>query len=218
MNLIIHAILSIPKTIFLNFRVFKFKDAIRFPVLVSFRCRLKKIYKNCIKINSPISFAMIRIGFGATACVPTFSSTLMITKPGTLIFAGKAIFGEGINLRNSGIIYCGDNFCCNANFRITCGSKIDIGNNVLIGWNSSIRDSNGHKIFQRGGQVPNNKPVFIGDHVWIGAEAHILRGTSIDNDSVVGFGSIVAGQFSQKNVIIAGNPAIIIKENVDWKL
>ena len=217
MNNIIHALLSIPKTIFFNFRIFKFKDAIRFPILISFKCRIKKIYRNCIKINAPVSFAMIRIGFGATACVPITSSTLLITRPGILTFSGKAVFGEGINIRNNGTIFFGDGFCCNANARITCGSSISIGNNVLIGWNSSIRDSNGHAISQGGVQIPDNKPVFIGDHVWIGAEAHILRGTSINNDSVVGFGSIVASQFPQTNVIIAGNPAKVIKDNIEWK-
>jgi acetyltransferase-like isoleucine patch superfamily enzyme len=44
----------------------------------------------------------------------------------------------------------------------------------------------------------------------------ILKGTTIGSGSVVAAGSVVKGEFPS-NVLIGGNPARILKENVNWK-
>ena len=44
----------------------------------------------------------------------------------------------------------------------------------------------------------------------------ILKGVTIPDNSIVATGSIVTREFKDKNVLIAGNPAKIIKEGVDW--
>jgi acetyltransferase-like isoleucine patch superfamily enzyme len=57
----------------------------------------------------------------------------------------------------------------------------------------------------------NNKPVFIGNDVWVGAKSIILPGITIGDGTVIGAGSVVT-----KNVlpytIVAGNPARIIRK------
>lgn len=52
-------------------------------------------------------------------------------------------------------------------------------------------------------------PVWIGDNVFIGTGAIILKGTHVGNDSIVGAGSVVSGTFPD-GVVIAGNPAKVI--------
>ena len=56
------------------------------------------------------------------------------------------------------------------------------------------------------------RPISIGEGCFIGANCIILKGTVIGNNCVVGAGSVVCGVFPD-NVIIAGNPAKIIKNN-----
>ena len=59
--------------------------------------------------------------------------------------------------------------------------------------------------------------IIIGDRVWIGTQATILKNAQIANDTIIGARSVVTKKFDKSNIAIAGNPAKIIKENVAWK-
>ena len=56
------------------------------------------------------------------------------------------------------------------------------------------------------------RPVVIGEGCFLGANSIILKGTTLGKNVVVGAGSVGSGTFPD-NVIIAGNPARIIKNN-----
>lgn len=45
----------------------------------------------------------------------------------------------------------------------------------------------------------------------------ILKGASINDNSIIGFKSLVTKKYTEKNVIIAGSPAKIIKTNINWE-
>ncbi len=59
------------------------------------------------------------------------------------------------------------------------------------------------------------KPVKIGDNVWIGCNSIILKGITIGNGAVVAAGSIVTKDVPPK-VLVGGNPAKVIKEDIYW--
>ena len=82
----------------------------------------------------------------------------------------------------------------------------------------SLRTGDSHSIITTDGKRINlSKNVYIGNHVWIGMRALVMKGSKILDNSIIGAGSLVTGKFSQKNIMLAGNPAKKIKENVDWK-
>lgn len=54
MNRMVKYLLSLPKTIYVNFKVFSFADAIKLPVTVSYNTTIRRIEKGCIQFGGPI--------------------------------------------------------------------------------------------------------------------------------------------------------------------
>jgi acetyltransferase-like isoleucine patch superfamily enzyme len=98
------------------------------------------------------------------------------------------------------------------------GSKIVIGNDCMLAYNIDIRTGDSHSIISvsTGQRLNYAKDVVIGNHVWVAPHCVLLKGVHILDGSVVATGSIVTRKFDKKNVVIAGNPAVIVKEGVDW--
>jgi acetyltransferase-like isoleucine patch superfamily enzyme len=99
---------------------------------------------------------------------------------------------------------------------IVCAEKIDIGSEVLMGANVVIVDTDFHPINPVGRRHSDDvtqigvAPVFIGDNVFIGTKATILKGVSIGKDSVIAAGAVVATGDYPQGSILAGNPARVI--------
>ncbi len=108
----------------------------------------------------------------------------------------KVIIGSNVNLNG---------------VNISCCKFISIGNNCRIASGVVILDYNGHIVNSSDRTVGRDCPkcIIIGNNVWIGINSIILKGTSIGDNSVVGAGSIVKGQYPP-NSIICGNPAKIV--------
>ena len=61
-------IMSIPKTIWFNFKVLPLQSAIKIPFVVSYKIRVKGVNKSTFTVEkSPLSTASMRIGFGDSA-------------------------------------------------------------------------------------------------------------------------------------------------------
>ena len=96
-------------------------------------------------------------------------------------------------------------------------SIIRLGKDCMLSNNIIIRTSDSHSIIDNDTKHRINpaQNINIGDHVWIGAWARILKGTTIGNNSVIAIGSIVTSKV-ESNCIAAGIPAKVVKENIDW--
>jgi acetyltransferase-like isoleucine patch superfamily enzyme len=105
----------------------------------------------------------------------------------------------------------------NAGAQLRCMERITIGDGCAIARNVLIMDFDAHDItYEDGRKNQNTAPVTIGSHVWIGAGATILKGVTIGDNAIVGAGSVVTRDVPP-NTIVAGNPARIIRENIQWK-
>ena len=218
----INKLLRIPKSLYFNLSAFPLKTAIKMPVLVSYKTKLKGIKKNKIIIDAPIKFGLIRIGFGGIdAIIENNCSFFRIDDTGKVIFKGKCLFSSGVSLRmsNDSTLTFGDNFSANKNFTIFCDDITIIGNDVLVGWNVNIRSSDGHHIYDTVTKLNNPivKPVTIGNHVWIASNVDILKGSEIADDCIIAYRSCVLSKFTTPNCIIGGYPAKILRENVNWQ-
>lgn len=97
---------------------------------------------------------------------------------------------------------------------LQCLYNIKIGENVMISREVVIRDSDSHQILDS-----NHRPtqsIVIGNHVWIGMRAMILKGVTIGDDSIIAAGAIVTKDVPPRT-LVAGIPAKVIKENITWE-
>lgn len=218
-------ILSFPKTFYVNFKVFSLMQACKLPILVDYRTKLSGLHRGCIQIDEKIRPFMIKFGFQeGTLGVPQIvtDNYLIFGKTGKAVFYGKAQFARGISLRiDSGTISFGRNFSCNKCCFIACNREITFGNDVLIGWHTNIRDMDGHNVWL-GEKIDSclhnvERPIKIGNNVWIASYVDILKGSEIPDGCIVAYRSCVYKKFEQEKCIIGGYPARIVKENILWE-
>ena len=96
--------------------------------------------------------------------------------------------------------------------RFGCAVSIRVGRRCILA-DASILDTNFHstRADRHDPAAPVRvAPVVLADNVWVAASAGILPGTHIGENSVVGFGAVVSGEFPA-DVIISGNLARVIK-------
>ncbi|MGL5042392.1 MAG: acyltransferase, partial [Culicoidibacterales bacterium] len=105
-------------------------------------------------------------------------------------------------------------------FKVECewGTDVDIGEDCMFSRDITIRTGDSHSIIDLNTNKRVNFPksVFIGKHVWVGYGANIAKGSEIQQNSVIGAASYVNKVFKCGNVVIAGVPAKITKENITW--
>lgn len=99
------------------------------------------------------------------------------------------------------------------------GTTISIGENCLFSSDITIRTGDSHSILDEKGKRMNpSSDVVINDHVWVGHKVTLNKGVHIERDTVLGACSLVTESIPHSNVIIAGVPAKIIKENINWDI
>lgn len=118
-----------------------------------------------------------------------------------------------ISVNENAILEIGSGFV-NHGARIHCFERVIIGDQVYIGDDVAIRDSDGHEIIGSG--KPMTMPIVIGNHVWIGAKVTILKGVTIGEGAIVAAGSVVSHDVPPRT-LVGGVPAKVIRENVSWK-
>lgn len=110
-----------------------------------------------------------------------------------------------------GRLQIGDCVLMSPGSRISASDEIVLGDGVMMANGSYITDSDWHTIYDRTERDERPTPVHIGNNVWLGDHATVLKGVTIGENSVVAARAVVTKDVPA-NVVVAGNPAKVVKE------
>lgn len=141
----------------------------------------------------------------------------------------RIVIGENCQFRKGSLIWLEDYNCelhigqkttfQNVHIAITePGSKVMIGNDCLFAYDIDIRTGDSHSIIDSvtSKRVNYAENITIGNHVWLAAHSVVLKGVEIADNSVVATGAIITKPSTESNVVLAGNPAKVVKTGVSW--
>ncbi len=132
----------------------------------------------------------------------------------------RAMRGSKIFIKENFSVACNMDICIAGK-----NSSLNIGNDCMFSSGISIFNQDGHQILDENGNIINkSNDIIIGNHVWLGKNITVFNKAAIPDNTIVGVSSLVNKHFinpHQNNnlpigIVLAGNPAKIVKERVYW--
>lgn len=213
-------ILSIPMSLWVSLHFFPFKEAIKLPVLVRYNTKIKSLKgKVVIPEHGGGEKSRLTIGFGNVEIYDKKYQRSVLELDGTIeLPEGKTRLGlcSKLSVGKNGVLTFGKNFVNSSGVIIICNDHITIGDNVLVSWETMIMDTDWHKLKDTitGTIHPVQKPIIVGNNVWICCRSTILKGSVVADGCTVAAGAVVSGKYEKTNSILGGIPAKIIKGNI----
>lgn len=200
---------------------------ITYYIILIYKRLLSELKELVFKIYGPILFYINNVQFKSGLQVLGIPK-IVVTRKGNFKIGKNFRLNSGnkYNLigRNQQSIFCvsgkleiGNN-CGMSSVAIVCHEKIIIGDNVMVGGNTVIYDTDFHTLDAktRGTNsdltLAKKKAIVLQNNVFIGAHTTILKGVTIGQNSIIGACSVISKDIPP-NEIWGGNPAKFIKEN-----
>ncbi len=202
------------KTFWFNFKALPLKQALRVPILLSWNVKVHSVGR--ITILGPITPGLISIGVIKIDPWETNSDQIIFSNEGRITFGGRTKIHPGVRLAvlPNAELTLGDRVLFGCKSRIVCSRSITLGHDVRFSWEGQIFDTDFHFLtnLKTGHVSHRQRPVVIGDNVFIGNRCTIGKGTVIPNGSVVSCCSKVSGDHSAEgeNLLFVGNPAQVV--------
>ena len=156
----------------------------------------------------------LRIGIRAPGFQSGKDCTLLLVR-GRLEVAGSVSIGRGSRVEIAKGALCRLTNCnLNGASDLVIRHGLEIGSDSAISWGCQIMDDDWHNLDYPGRRARDPR-IVLGEHVWVGSHVLIHKGTQIGDGCVVAAGSVISGVFPS-GVLIGGNPARIVREDVTW--
>lgn len=159
----------------------------------------------------------LRIGLGPFGLTSRHDVSVVRVRPGArLAVDGVVSLQRGVRIVvDGGELSIGHATNVNGLTKILCGTGVRIGADCTISWDVQILDNDFHSLTVGGVQRPSRAPVVIGDRVWIGTRAVVLKGVTIGTGAVVAAGALVTKDVPA-GAIVAGVPAVVVGTVDAW--
>lgn len=141
------------------------------------------------------------------ACVTLHPSVKLAVAGGGELTLGDRCTAAAQSLllvERDGHLTMGEHVSLSRGVQIVCHDRVEIGDETMLANNVLLFDHD-HNVRVPGGlaaRVYQKAPIHIGKNVWVGANTVILRGTTIGDNSVVGAGCVLKGEYPSDSVIV----------------
>jgi acetyltransferase-like isoleucine patch superfamily enzyme len=149
---------------------------------------------------------------------PYARSYLSMFKNSKMIINGYVYLSHGslIRVNPNAVLEFMGKVTSNINLTIDCKELIRIGNDTMMGSNVIIYDSDFHPIEYANEEFCiHTSPVYIGDHVWIGTRAMIMKGSNIGMGSIIGANAYFTGNVTA-NTLVSCIPSRTVLKEAKW--
>jgi len=210
-------LLDLPKIVYFNIRFLPLSQAVKLPIWIGRHVKVKECRGTIIVHDLHRARVKLGVDRGSFDKGDKYSY-LRFEKGSTLTFEGSAKMCSGfvVDVGSGATLTIGKGFHANYNFICTSNTEVRIGEELLAGWNVTVRDTDGHEIIDPDGIVNSDKPISIGNHVWLCSGVSVMKGAHLADDCVVGMNSVITKPIQQSKCLIVGQPARVIKENIQW--
>ena len=154
--------------------------------------------------------------------VNLWNSRIDFNGDNSILYLSSNSFDYAVNISINGnnICFIGKNNFFNGITSIVLSESknVIIGGDCLFSYEVSLRVADVHLIYDTKTKERLNysKSIYIGDHVWLGQNALILKGTQIGSGSIIGANSVLSNKKVPSNTTFAGSPARLTKEDTFW--
>lgn len=204
------------KTLYLNFRLLPFGQAIRLPLYCTRHTDFYSLNGNVV-FHCPVRHGLVKIGFLGDDMFVRANNITLLDINGEIHFGGKGDFAPGVSIivGKGAKLTIGKEFFINGNVKIICHKCIEIGDWSRIAWESQLIDTNFHYVvdLSNGTYLDKASPISIGSNVWIGNRTTVAQGTIIPSYCIIASNSLCNKDYSHipPDSIIGGMPAKLLK-------
>jgi tetrahydrodipicolinate N-acetyltransferase len=159
----------------------------------------------------------LRVGLGPFGLTSEHDTSVIRIRPeGRFGVDGVVSLQRGVRVVvDGGELRIGHETNVNGLTKILVAESVRIGRGCTLSWDVQILDNDFHAITVDGQAQPAVAPVVIGDRVWIGTRALVLKGVTIGDGAVVAAGAVVTRDVPA-GAIAAGIPAKVVGRADAW--
>jgi acetyltransferase-like isoleucine patch superfamily enzyme len=163
--------------------------------------------------------AALRVGLGSFGLTERADTSVIRIRPGgelhcggvvslqrgirVVVDGGRLSIGHGTNVNGLGT-------------KILCRESVTIGADCTFSWDVQVLDNDFHAMTVQGVRRLSAAPVTIGDRVWVGTRAIVLKGVTIGDGAVIGAGAMVVSDIPAGAVAV-GSPARVVGSVDSWR-
>jgi acetyltransferase-like isoleucine patch superfamily enzyme len=161
-----------------------------------------------VETSGPFYFDVLCNRF---AWAPGDRSRLSVGPEGVLRVGSNVRIAGGSRIFVDGELEIGNDVRINAGTLVLAATSVVIGAGTAIAPGCTVMDSDMHELVGR----PGSGPIKIGERVWLGRGATVLKGVTVGDGSIVAAGSVVTRDVPAAT-LVAGAPARVVRRDVEW--
>ncbi len=207
------------RTIYFNFRLLPWSQAIKLPVFLYGPVRFYWL-TGSVEIKAPVKRGMIKLGQNFEFFNAPDSNTFILLL-GKLIFHGPCKIANNYKLRVSkdGVLHLGKYTSFGSGLRIVCVKSIIIEDYSRFAFDSSFIDSDFHFLLDRNINAvqQRDKAIYIGKYNWGGNTVSYNKGTITQDYTTIASKSLLNKDYRNpeaKEIMLAGSPCKIVREDI----